>query len=97
MQRLLLYSGADLDKIEHGAQVVYIGLGLVAIGLLTMVVGLEEKGFQTVGMRMIGPSLLTGGCLLVAFRVIMCFVARKKGGGGGTLKLSRDANTEEIN
>ena len=76
MQRLTLYSGGDLDEIENGHQVLYIGLGLVAIGLVTMVVGLGERGFKTMGLMMLGPFLVTCGLFLVAFRVLFCCVGR---------------------
>jgi len=47
--------------------VLYIGLGLVCIGMVISFVGLGEKGFKTAELRLIGPSLLAAGaffCLL---------------------------------
>ena len=70
----MLYSDGDLERIESGNTLLFIGMGLVGIGLVTMVVGLGEKGFKTVGLMMLGPSLVTFGLLLVVFRVLLCTV-----------------------
>ena len=72
MPRLVLYSDGDLERIESGNTLLFIGMGLVGIGLVTMVVGLGEKGFKTAGLRMLGPCLLIFGLLLVVFRVLLC-------------------------
>lgn len=53
---------------------LYVGLGLVALGLVTMVVGVGEKGFQTVGLRLLGPAVACFGVILVAFKILSCFV-----------------------
>lgn len=37
---------------------LYVGLGTVAIGLVIAFVGTGEKGFKTVELRLIGPSLI---------------------------------------
>lgn len=37
---------------------LYVGLGTVAIGLVISFVGTGEKGFKTVELRLIGPSLI---------------------------------------
>lgn len=42
---------------------LYVGLGTVAIGLVIAFVGTGEKGFKTVELRLIGPSLI-GNCLV---------------------------------
>ena len=34
--------------------VLYVGLGMVAIGLVITFVGLGDKGFQTVELKLIG-------------------------------------------
>lgn len=38
--------------------VLYIGLGTIALGLVIAFVGTGEKGFKTVELRLIGPSLI---------------------------------------
>lgn len=40
---------------------LYVGLGTVALGLVILFVGTGEKGFKTLELRMIGPSLI-GSC-----------------------------------
>lgn len=37
---------------------LYVGLGTIAIGLVIAFVGTGEKGFKTVELRLIGPSLI---------------------------------------
>lgn len=37
---------------------LYVGLGTVALGLVIFFVGTGEKGFKTVELRLIGPSLI---------------------------------------
>lgn len=37
---------------------LYVGLGTVALGLVITFVGTGEKGFKTVELRLIGPSLI---------------------------------------
>lgn len=37
---------------------LYVGLGTVALGLVIAFVGTGEKGFKTVELRLIGPSLI---------------------------------------
>ncbi|XP_071443663.1 uncharacterized protein [Hetaerina americana] len=51
---------------------LYVGLGTVAVGLVISFVGLGEKGFKTLELRMIGPGLIVGGLLLCLLRVFLC-------------------------
>lgn len=37
---------------------LYVGLGTIALGLVIAFVGTGEKGFKTVELRLIGPSLI---------------------------------------
>ena len=69
--RLVLYSDGDLERRETGNILLFIGMGLVGIGLVTMVVGLGEKGFTTVGLMMLGPCLVSLGLILVVLRLIL--------------------------
>ena len=42
-------------RVSSSANVVlYVGLGMVAIGLVITFVGLGDKGFQTVELKLIG-------------------------------------------
>ncbi|XP_063235231.1 uncharacterized protein LOC134538127 [Bacillus rossius redtenbacheri] len=51
---------------------LYVGLGTVAIGLVIFFVGTGEKGFKTLELRLIGPSLIAGGALCCLVRVFLC-------------------------
>ncbi|KAH8377402.1 hypothetical protein KR093_005292 [Drosophila rubida] len=43
---------------------LYVGLGTVALGLVIAFVGTGEKGFKTVELRLIGPSLIGNNTLV---------------------------------
>lgn len=45
---------------------LYVGLGTVALGLVIVFVGTGEKGFKTVELRLIGPSLIGKSPLIIA-------------------------------
>lgn len=45
---------------------LYVGLGTVALGLVIAFVGTGEKGFKTVELRLIGPSLI-GNAISLTF------------------------------
>ncbi|XP_059475237.1 uncharacterized protein LOC132196528 isoform X2 [Neocloeon triangulifer] len=64
----------DYLGVESSAAnvVLYIGLGLVCIGMVISFVGLGEKGFKTAELRLIGPSLLTAGAFFCLLRVFFC-------------------------
>ena len=51
---------------------LYVGLGTVAVGLIITFVGLGEKGFKTVQLKMIGPGLVGCGLVLTVIRIISC-------------------------
>ena len=38
--------------------ILYIGLGMVAVGLVITFVGLGDKGFKTLELQLVGPSLI---------------------------------------
>ncbi|XP_076046667.1 uncharacterized protein LOC143028445 isoform X3 [Oratosquilla oratoria] len=52
--------------------VLYVGLGLIALGLIITFVGLGERGFKTVELQLIGPSLIGCGVLFALLRVLFC-------------------------
>ena len=54
--------------------ILFIGMGVMAIGLVTTFVGLGDKGFKTFGLKLIGPSLVGVGVLLAIFRMMLCLV-----------------------
>jgi len=54
--------------------ILYIGLGTMAIGLIITFVGIGEKGFKTIQLRLVGPMLILVGVILIVIRVIMCTV-----------------------
>jgi hypothetical protein len=59
---------------------IYIGLGMVGVGLVITFVGLGEKGFKTTELQMVGPGLVGGGGVLAILRILLCW----RGCGGDT-------------
>ncbi|KAL1404126.1 hypothetical protein pipiens_005454 [Culex pipiens pipiens] len=51
---------------------LYVGLGTIAIGLVIAFVGTGEKGFKTVELRLIGPSLIGLGLFCCILRILFC-------------------------
>lgn len=49
-----------------------MGLGTTAIGGVIFFVGTGEKGFKTLELRMIGPTLIVCGILCCIIRVLLC-------------------------
>lgn len=62
---------------------LYVGLGTVALGLVIAFVGTGEKGFKTVELRLIGPSLI-GNIVLERYSIIIdiliCFLFNHRTG-----------------
>ena len=61
--------------IESGGSeyiMLYVGLGMAAIGLVISFVGLGDKGFKTIELRLVGPSLLGCGLFLAFLQVLYC-------------------------
>ena len=54
--------------------VLYVGLGMAAIGLVITFVGLGDKGFRTLELKLIGPSLVGCGVFFALLRVLFCTV-----------------------
>ncbi|XP_042867525.1 uncharacterized protein LOC122250235 isoform X2 [Penaeus japonicus] len=52
--------------------VLYVGLGLIALGLTITFVGLGEHGFKSPELRLIGPSLIGCGFLFALLRLFFC-------------------------
>ena len=96
----------DVGPDHHGSLnvLLYIGLGMVAVGLVITFVGLGEKGFRTTGMQIIGPGLVGGGGVLAIVRIFLCSVpvrqAPVRGGGekegkNGLILTLKDIQTSE--
>jgi hypothetical protein len=51
---------------------LYVGLGTTAIGSVIFFVGTGEKGFKTLELRLIGPTLIACGLLCCLIRVLLC-------------------------
>ena len=63
---------ADIDKNGSSSIVLYIGLGMVAIGLVVTFVGLGDKGFQTLELQLVGPSLVGCGFIFAILQILYC-------------------------
>ena len=72
-----MYDSAPLEE-EGPNLLLYLGLGLVAIGLIITFVGLGEKGFKTVELKLVGPVLVVGGVVLVLVRIMLCTVGTSR-------------------
>ncbi|KAK4293355.1 hypothetical protein Pmani_033943 [Petrolisthes manimaculis] len=72
--------GAGLEKRPDGKYrqtgvvniVLYVGLGLIALGLTITFVGMGEHGFKSKELRLIGPSLIGCGFLFCLLRLFFC-------------------------
>ena len=61
---------------ENGLNIIlYLGLGMLAIGLVITFVGMGEKGFRTVELKLVGPVLVGGGVVLALLRILLCIVS----------------------
>ncbi|XP_071534672.1 uncharacterized protein [Panulirus ornatus] len=72
--------GGSLEKRPDGRYrqtgvvniVLYVGLGLVALGLIITFVGVGEHGFKSPELQLIGPSLIGCGFLFCLLRLFFC-------------------------
>ena len=46
----------------------------MAIGLVMVFVGVGEKGFKTVEMRLVGPGLVVSGLSMACVRIVCCLL-----------------------
>ncbi|XP_070064857.1 uncharacterized protein [Drosophila virilis] len=78
---------------------LYVGLGTVALGLVIAFVGTGEKGFKTVELRLIGPSLIGLGLICCILRILFCICpshcisSSKKAGKKNANKIDADHTT----
>ena len=49
---------------------LYVGLGIGAVGLVVTVVGLGDKGFQTLELKILGPSVILLGVFVSILIII---------------------------
>ena len=54
---------------------LYVGLGIISVGLVITVVGLGDKGYQTLELQVVGPGVVGCGAVLVVVRVILCLLS----------------------
>ncbi|XP_066262727.1 uncharacterized protein [Euwallacea similis] len=74
------YGGASDEDDDYVAfhqsaaanALLYVGLGTTAIGGVIFFVGTGEKGFKTLELRLIGPTLIVAGLLCCLIRVLLC-------------------------
>lgn len=52
------FLGALRGPSSFANAILYVGLGTIALGLVIFCTGTGEKGFKTVELRLIGPSLI---------------------------------------
>ena len=52
--------------------ILYVGLGMISIGLVMTFVGLGDKGFRTLELKLIGPSLVGCGVFFALLRILFC-------------------------
>merc|ERR1712142_1060703 len=54
--------------------ILYCGMGFIMVGLVITVVGLGDKGFQSLELRLMGPIIVLCGVVVASGRIIVCFV-----------------------
>ena len=54
-----------------------MGLGMVAIGLAMLFIGVGQNGFKTMEMSLVGPGLVVGGLGLACLRICCCLVCEE--------------------
>ena len=72
----------QLDRDDDGTYqasgsaniILYVGLGMISIGLVITFVGLGDKGFRTLELKLIGPSLVGCGVFFALLRILFCTV-----------------------
>ena len=67
----------------------------MAIGLVMVFVGVGEKGFKTVEMRLVGPGLVLSGLSLAGLRIFCCLVGDNCGAGQDELEEHQGDDTEQ--
>ena len=52
--------------------ILYSGVGMIAVGLVITVVGLGDKGFHSLELKLVGPVIVVCGGVLACVRILMC-------------------------
>lgn len=76
-KRRPLTNRPHVEKFEGSGSanvILYVGLGMVCIGLVITFVGIGDKGFQTLELKLIGPSLVGCGVFFALLRILFCTV-----------------------
>ncbi|XP_068214908.1 uncharacterized protein [Palaemon carinicauda] len=71
--------------------VLYVGFGLVTLGLIITFVGIGEHGFKSPELQLIGPSLIGCGVLFCLLRLFFCSVPTCCSMCGGKKQLDEKA------
>ena len=71
---------------SQGNSVLYTGLIMASVGLVITFVGLGEKGFQTIELKLIGPSMVGCGLILVFLRIIYFII----------ISIEKDKDSEKL-
>ena len=61
-------NGEKFEGSGSANVILYVGLGMVCIGLIITFVGIGDKGFQTLELKLIGPSLVGCGVFFALLR-----------------------------
>ena len=80
--KTIIFFLLQLDRDDDGTYqasgsaniILYVGLGMICIGLVITFVGLGDKGFRTLELKLIGPSLVGCGLFFALLRVLFCTV-----------------------
>ena len=68
--------------MEGGGDVLlYSGLGLSMVGCVITVVGLGDKGFQTMELQLVGPLVILAGGMVTIISILMCVLGGKREDG----------------
>ena len=67
---LTIHHHTEINQIFQ--VILYVGLGMISVGLVITFVGLGEKGFKTLELKLIGPSLVGCGVFFALLRVLFC-------------------------
>lgn len=74
------YSTIAYHQSAAANALLYVGLGTAAIGSIIFFVGTGEKGFKTLELRLIGPTLVACGLLCCLVRILLCACPRSSCG-----------------
>lgn len=57
---------------SNSSVVLYLGLSVSSVGLIIFLVGVGDKGFKSLELQLIGPSLIGIGLLMAFFQILYC-------------------------